>query len=82
MAASDAYKSGMRGNEKPRRGQLRVLRIELGDGGATVTHEHDDAKGKNGLIWGSGQVPEKKVFGEMDDLLAHVKKHAAEAFAK
>ncbi len=71
---SAAYKSGMRGSEKPRRGKLKEVRVVIADNGYMVHHHHEDAKDSKGHpIFMSGDSKQPKVFEDIEGLLDHLK---------
>lgn len=74
---ADAYKSGMRGDEKPKRGALRSVRIDEADGGYTVECTYEPVRGTKKDPMGFYDPPKPKVFEKLDDALSWTR----EAFA-
>lgn len=69
MAKRDAYESGMRGKEKPKKSKVRGVSIDKADNGhiVRVNHEYTGADFP-------GDMPKEKLFedGSEDELVKHV----------
>lgn len=70
---TDVYKSGMRGDEKSKRGALRSVRIEVADGGFTVECDYEPARNGKSQGFEIYRAPKPKVFEKLDDVLSWVR---------